>query len=683
MKVPSALKLGFRVAIVCALFLFFLIVVNNKLGFLREATVSGESPNYLSDPAAGRVTFSTARSAQEQPALTAEDTPPSYRPSSTEAQAQESREEKAVDPLRVLPPINTAQYGGVDYAMRATPAGTPVIVLPQAAVLAASTTPSGSELSPPSDSTGAVRRIPHLDCNRALPVEPGREFQVEVYADRENPRNEEQSTAVSITPSNPDTQEFEAVVYLVASQQLRVIGPGYKTIMIRRDEAASAKARFRVWAESNQDGNPGTLTALFYYKGYPCGRVRRRIPIAVTASETSTAQANQAALTEKPEVDMPSFTLSPGSPDLTITVVQTEEDETRHARYQCFVQAPHSKTRYGPVEYWGRIPKDARGYLQTQFARFSLETSGNQARAGLMESGRKLFNKAPDGFQRVLWELNDRHELPKTIFLFSDEPHIPWELMIPHRSGGDELEPLGVMSAMGRWTSDPDESLNYPLRQIRLERSLVWAPVYTTDALSTEEPTIVTGEINGDAIQPATFDGLQKALSDHNDATVLHFVCHGASAEQLQTIKGEPGDTDKDLITVEELTGEPRFRRFCLRRPLIFLNACEIGQTIQTLTGVGGFAPAFIDKNAGAVVAPLWSVLDQQAENAAKEFYKTLREHPETSFAEVIRTIRAHAYHDTPAKGLVTYAAYCFYGDPLATPTFVGVSARPSSPPTP
>jgi hypothetical protein len=67
------------------------------------------------------------------------------------------------------------------------------------------------------------------------------------------------------------------------------------------------------------------------------------------------------------------------------------------------------------------------------------------------------------------------------------------------------------------------------------------------------------------------------------------------------------------------------------------------------------------------VIAPLWSVDDEVAFKVATAIYDALKESPPPTFAEVIRAIRARAYVGAEA-GTDSYAAYCFYGDPLAGP---------------
>src|SRR5439155_11701406 len=130
-----------------------------------------------------------------------------------------------------------------------------------------------------------------------------------------------------------------------------------------------------------------------------------------------------------------------------------------------------------------------------------------------------------------------------------------------------------------------------------------------------------------------------------NDATVLHFICHGVSdpsdqgmqkiladAEEIPptNASGNSGTAEYHTsITAGELTLCDGVRQFCSKRPLIFLNACQVGKVIQTLSGNGGFGPAFLDANAGGVVAPLWSVFDQVAESTAKRFYADLKADPQ------------------------------------------------------
>lgn len=104
---------------------------------------------------------------------------------------------------------------------------------------------------------------------------------------------------------------------------------------------------------------------------------------------------------------------------------------------------------------------------------------------------------------------------------------------------------------------------------------------------------------------------------------------------------------------------------FRAKRPVVFLNACKIGQTVPSLVGLGGFVASFIKLGATAVIAPLWSVEDSVANKVATSFYEALKNTPEMPLAKILSSIRAEAYNE--GGGRDTYAAYCFYGDPFAT----------------
>jgi len=70
-------------------------------------------------------------------------------------------------------------------------------------------------------------------------------------------------------------------------------------------------------------------------------------------------------------------------------------------------------------------------------------------------------------------------------------------------------------------------------------------------------------------------------------------------------------------------------------------------------------------QRASAVVAPLWSVKDSIAHEVAMTFYQRMKAEPKTPLAEILRDLRKRSYAETGGED--TYAAYCFYGDPLAT----------------
>ena len=100
------------------------------------------------------------------------------------------------------------------------------------------------------------------------------------------------------------------------------------------------------------------------------------------------------------------------------------------------------------------------------------------------------------------------------------------------------------------------------------------------------------------------------------------------------------------------------------KAPLVFLNACEVGRATPSLVGAVVRERVHQGRRRG-VIAPIWSVkdssrtrsrppLDQSCPGPAAA---TVRGHPQghprESYAE--------------GGGEDTYAAYCFYGDPLTS----------------
>ena len=264
-----------------------------------------------------------------------------------------------------------------------------------------------------------------------------------------------------------------------------------------------------------------------------------------------------------------------------------------------------------------------------------------------------------------IWQLIDAGKL-RTILIVSEDPYFPWELMIPSRKADGmptrRALPLGIEFVIGRWIPVDNTS---PPQDAQLTSSLVIAPDYPGPdpkplEHAAEEARAVTARVPGRLLTPAKFEKVATSLFA-SQVDLVHFVCHGAAspAPGVQALYLE--DCAFDSI---QMKGLP----FPVKpdRPFVFLNACEVGRPVPTLSGIGGFVREFIERGATCVVAPLWGVKDKAAHEAATIFYTRLGADPAVSFAEIIRDIRTRAYSGA-TLGEDTYAAYCFYGDPLAT----------------
>ncbi len=95
-------------------------------------------------------------------------------------------------------------------------------------------------------------------------------------------------------------------------------------------------------------------------------------------------------------------------------------------------------------------------------------------------------------------------------------------------------------------------------------------------------------------------------------------------------------------------------------RPLVFVNACQVGRLGYKLTGLGGFAQAFLTAGAGVFAGTLWSVGDHPAGAFAQRFYKEMRAGANLSEA----TVRAR--EQARQEGDASWLCYSVYGHPLA-----------------
>ncbi len=99
--------------------------------------------------------------------------------------------------------------------------------------------------------------------------------------------------------------------------------------------------------------------------------------------------------------------------------------------------------------------------------------------------------------------------------------------------------------------------------------------------------------------------------------------------------------------------------------PLVFLNACEAGQAGFTLTGVGGWARAFIELRASIFIGSLWAINDKLAAMFAESFYNRLwglNGQAQQPIGEAFHAARQDIKAKAP--GNPTWLAYVLYGDP-------------------
>jgi hypothetical protein len=503
--------------------------------------------------------------------------------------------------------------------------------------------------TPATPQAETIERNPHIDIIADGPIRPSDVFELQVYLDTVAARLGETSVKVVAASGS------EVEVNIVTSEHFRVLGEPSATFRISKDDLRVDIPRFRAECVPEAEWGEGVpvIIAVFFVDGRPCGKVSRTVNVQ-----------------GRPPDDVPvagTIEIGPnGGPPADLTVTIVSDDATNDGRrFWCTVSTPHLQQYSKRVtKLW--VLKDVARRLVMGYMDGFTSARKEMLVASLFGAGKQLFEASPQLFQDVLWEMIDRGVPLRTIAIVSAEPFIPWELMVPNRLVNGRIDerdkPLGVSYEIGRWT---DERIIAPPRHITLVDSYVIAPVYQGGmalANSAAEAQMVLAQFPGELVNPAKFAQLQNALGGVG-RSLVHFVCHGTDDDSgIQTVHLEAGD----MLTSSNVGGIPNIAKvFGDKRPVVFLNACEVGRGAPALVGLGGFAASFVKLGAAAVIAPLWSVDDKIAHSIASDFYDALKQNQGIPFSRIFAQIRAKAYDQTTGED--TYAAYCFYGDPCAT----------------
>jgi CHAT domain-containing protein len=99
-------------------------------------------------------------------------------------------------------------------------------------------------------------------------------------------------------------------------------------------------------------------------------------------------------------------------------------------------------------------------------------------------------------------------------------------------------------------------------------------------------------------------------------------------------------------------------------RPMVVLNACQVGRMQRRLGGTGGFAKAFLNRGAGVFVSSLWAVGDEPARDFVEGMYDSL------SSGDMIFQAVNKAREAARKAGDFTWLAYTVYANPHATISF-------------
>ena len=454
----------------------------------------------------------------------------------------------------------------------------------------------------------------------------------------------------------PDLKQFSVDVRLECSSHFVVTidAPAALTYVIAN--AASNKLPITIQLRDASIDLPMFVAAYFDYAGRPSGRIIRYLSVASghlewlqRATPDAPASPPKTALVPRDNAPTP-VAVYPEAKAADIAIV-VRRDLISADTYRITARTANSVWGEGEEAWKPRAATDTliRG-MMTDFIGAQPE-----ARAALLlGAGRQFWNMLPDAFRAWLWQ-QIKNTSVASISVLSEEPSVPWELMHPN-VGAEDLPLLGVKFQVGRWLSG-DYAL--PKQSIPFQTGYIICPTDSNLTNAAAELEFLTHKIVPpfspvDPLLPATYEGVTQGLAGET-RNFIHFICHGQSGTS-QTLLLEGGGK---LISYAMLD-IPAFRKAMSSSPIVFLNACQVGGQNPTLDGIGGFANYFIELGAAAVVAPLWSVSDKVAFDVTQMFYNGVLANK--TIGSIMQTIRAKAFE----TGQDSYAAYCFYGDPLA-----------------
>jgi hypothetical protein len=286
--------------------------------------------------------------------------------------------------------------------------------------------------------------------------------------------------------------------------------------------------------------------------------------------------------------------------------------------------------------------------------------------------GQLLDQLVPPTIQDALWKIRD--EL-RAIHVLSEEPFIPWELVhLKPPAQGAIPQPLPSnlhffgQKGLVRWLHD---RRNAP-REIRIRPKFAYYaipayphPDYALPAAQEEIPFLKT-QMKAHKVA-AEANAIRMLLSKPGQVDFFHFSGHGEAdtrmAAQARILLEGRVDGNKylpDYLKADVIEQHARLIGGDGNRPLVVLNACQVGRAGWQLTSAGGFADSFLRTGAGAFLGTLWAVGDVPARTFTEAFYRELLAGKPLAHAAIAGRDAARGAREA------TWLAYVIYGHPYA-----------------
>lgn len=394
----------------------------------------------------------------------------------------------------------------------------------------------------------------------------------------------------------------------------------------------------------------GQLRVLAFHKGKALGMM-------ILSSTVVTADKGMD--TAARECQAPLSVVSVRSPDLSLLIFESGPPGPRSLEFRIdSIPFRFNLKRYAPIQlqtepeaFFDSFIKDIEGLS------FNTHEGRQSAEQRLAVKGTYLFqNMLPAELQTDLWRLRDQIH---SVQIQSDEPWIPWELCRLCGKENDRFIEGGFFCeafAITRWLPGislrPGISMNNIAIVVPTDSGLSFTAKemeYLNDLASNKRRVSQV---------PATYISLYQAMAK-GDYDCWHFTGHGGFRNinaDRSVILLEQGER----FTPEDLSGMAA--NLGAAHPIVFLNACQIGRSGMSLTGIGGWARRFLMAEASAFIGAYWSIYDESAYDFAAAIYDRLLSGMTIGEAaqKARMVLKEKANRDS------TWLAYTVYADPLA-----------------
>lgn len=420
------------------------------------------------------------------------------------------------------------------------------------------------------------------------------------------------------------------------------------------------------------------VSATFWHEGVYLARATRVVVIqANDRSGTATIAANP-SLAAKPTAGTATVASTEASPDLTLYVQESRTNG--RAVCQLTIESPYLQPATAAC-----LPGDeVRPWLAGQYEAIlgaaagirGVKTPGGVPPAGkaqvmamLRGLGQELYRRVGGPlFDDAFWKLMDREKAVsgyhfRSIQIYTNNPVIPWELMVPTHGARTREACLGAEFELARWHINDDVSTHdKPPGLLHLRRIAAIAPSYAgglTLPYQAEEISALEN-LRGFSRVRAQLPDVAALLRDPPEG-IVHFAGHGVAASSAAGIANSAiqleGDTSLDAMSWRGMA------HLTANHPLYFFNACDVGQARRVLNFVDGWAPTVLDGGASGFVGGLWPLGDKGAADFAMRFYQSLRDTMNRDGVAVVTRILAQSRKEFYQNGDPTLLGYVFYGD--------------------